>query len=176
MKKIIGGVITLVIGGMVFSVSQKDLVKNFSKETGMSQEESQQYVDSIKEEDFVAYDKIGADKVTEGESIIKTIASIDCEKYTYEWETPTLSCSKAKAQFMATAKDEVALGKAYIVLSTSTATKADIRNVINLIEANNNDLNFEIINIMLDKKTIEEEKKINSYNKALLQTALESDK
>ena len=48
----IAGIITLIIGGTVYSVSQADIVSKFSQETGMTQKEAEQYVENIPEDEL----------------------------------------------------------------------------------------------------------------------------
>jgi hypothetical protein len=172
---IIGGIITLAIGGMVFTVSKADIAKNFSKNTGLSQEEAQQYVENVKKDDLVPFDKLGSDYVADGQKVLNAIKDIDCVNYTYDWETNTLSCEEGKSQLFKFGNDEIALGKAYAVLASDSASKTDMSSVINLIDKCNADLNLEIVKQVLDYSTIDETKKTNSYNKALLQTALDGD-
>lgn len=171
---IIGGIITLVIGGTVFSVSQADIAKNFSKDTGMSQQQAEQYVENISEDDLVAYDEVGSEFISSGQNTLDAASKIDCVNYSYEWETATLSCEKAKSQLKRSGDNEIALGKAYKVLDTDSASTADISSVITLIDKVNADLKLEIINTIFDYQTIDETRKTNSYNKALLQAALDS--
>lgn len=175
MKKIIGGVITLVIGGVVFSVSKTDIVKNFSKDTGLSQEESQKYVENINKDDLVSFDKVGSGFISDGQSVLGIATGIDCANYNYKWETDSLSCEEGKSQLISLGNDEVALGKAYTTLVSDSASKNDMSSVISLIDKNNADLSLEIVSHVLDSKSIDETKKTNSYNKALLQSALESN-
>lgn len=176
MKGIFKGIITVVIGGTIFTFSQADLVKNFSKETGLSQEAAQQYVESVNEDSLVPYDKLGSDFVSDGQGIVKASREIDCANYTYEWETSTLSCEKGRSQLAKIGNDEIALGKSYTVLASETASNEDIAKVISLIDSLNTDFNFEIVKYMFNPQDIQEMKKTNSFNKALLQTALESGK
>ncbi|QQG41331.1 MAG: hypothetical protein HYV90_04165 [Candidatus Woesebacteria bacterium] len=174
MKGIFKGIITIAIGGTIFTISQTDLAKNFSKETGLTQEQAQQYVENIKDEDLASFDKIGSDFVSDGKGILSTNSSIDCVNYTYEWESSVLTCQKGKSQLATIGNDEIALGQAYIKLASDSATRDDISKVISLIDRLNTDLKFEIVTSMLSPQTIDEMRKSNSYNKALLQTALES--
>lgn len=171
---IIGGIITLVIGGAVYSVSQTDVAKNFSKDTGMSQQQAEQYVENISEDDLVSFEEVGLSYISDGQDTLNAISEIDCVNYSYEWETATLSCEKAKSQLKISGGDEIKLGKAYKILDTDSASTADIYSVITLIDKVNEDLKLEIINKIFDYQTIDEIRKTNSYNKALLQTALDS--
>lgn len=171
---LIKGIITLAIGGTVYSVSQADVAKNFSKDTGMSQEQAQQYVESVKEEDLVPYDELGADYVTEGQETIGMAAQIDCVNYTYEWESAALTCQTGKSQLKNIGDAEVALGRAYTRLASDTATTEDITLVIGLIDKLNTSYNSAIAMLLFDPVARDEMKKANSYNKATLQAALDS--
>lgn len=175
MKGIFKGIITIAIGGTIFTFSQTDLVKNFSKETGLSQKEAQQYVESVSEDDLVPYDKLGSDFISDGQDILSSSREIDCANYSYDWETSTLSCEKGKSQLSKLGNDEIALGKAYTILASESASREDMSSVISLIDRVNTDLNSEIVSQILDSQTIAELRKTNSFNKALLQSALESD-
>lgn len=171
---IIGGIITLVIGGTIFTVSKADIAKNFSKDTGLSQEESQQYVENVTDDDLVPYGELGSDFISDGQDILTLASDIDCVNYLYEWETDTLSCEKGKSQLIRLGNDEIALGKAYTILASESASREDMSSTISLIDKLNTDFRLEIVSRILDSKTIDETRKTNSYNKALLQSALES--
>lgn len=175
MKNITKIVITLVIGGTVYSVSQADLVKNFSKDTGLSHEQAQEYVDSISEDDLVPFTEIGDDHISAGQETLKLANEIDCANYYYEWETTTMSCESGKAQLIKFSKSSITLGKSYKVLDTENADELDISNVITNIDRLNQDFDLEVITVLLDSKDIQEMKTTNSYNKALLKSALESE-
>lgn len=174
MKGIFKGIITIAIGGTIFSISQTDLIKNFSKETGLSQEEAQQYIENVTEDDLASFNEIGSDFISDGQDVLNSAKEIDCVNYFYEWETTTMSCEKGKSQLIKLGNDEVALGKAYTILASESASKEDMSSVISLIDKLNADLSLEIVNYILDPQTIDETRKTNSFNKALLQSALES--
>jgi membrane-associated HD superfamily phosphohydrolase len=171
---IIAGIITLVIGGTAYSVSQADIVKNFSEDTGMTQEQAQEYVESVSDDDLAAYDEIGADFVSLGQNMLDALPEIDCDEYQYEWESDTLSCEDGKAQLKHLGESSLNLGKGYILLSADDASTEDIRSVILKINIMNASLDQEIVRIFLESSDIDEFKNTNSYNKALLQAALDS--
>jgi len=173
--KIIAGIITLVIGGTVYSVSQEDVIDNFSKDTGLSQQESQRYVEAVTEDDLVAFDKLGSDFISEGQESLSIASDIDCVNYYYEWETDTLSCEEGKSQLTKVGNSEIALGKAYTILASESASAEDVSSVIKLIDRLNADYSLEIVSQVIDYSTLDELKKTNSYNKALLQAALDSN-
>ena len=172
--RVITGIITLIIGGTVYSVSQADIVSNFSKETGLSQKEAEQYVDNIPDDELVPFDELGAGFVAEGQAILSIASEIDCAEYYYDWETDTLSCNEGKSQIRIFGESEIALGEAYKVLSSESASTGDIYSVIRLIDRVNENYKLEIIIELLDYSEIDEAIKTNLYNKALLQAALDS--
>lgn len=175
MNKTIGTIITLVIGGTAYTFSQADVVKNFSKDTGLTQEQAEQFVSKIKEEDLVPFDEIGSDFISEGQDIVEIANGIDCVNYEYDWESNVLTCEQGKSQLRKIGYDGIDLGKAYKTLDTKDATRDDISLVIRNIDKYNADLELSVVNIALDSSTIDEIKKTNSYNKALLKAALDSD-
>ncbi len=174
MKKIIGAIITLVIGGTVYTFSQADLVKNFSKDTGLSQQEAQQYVNGIKKEDLQSFDKIGSEFISQGQQIEQLTNKIDCANYTYKWVSDNLSCEEGKNELNTIGNNEIDLGNAYKILDTDKATKNDMSSAIKDIDTLNSDFELGIATALLDQKIIEDTKKTNSYNKALLESALNS--
>jgi hypothetical protein len=167
--------ITLVIGGTVYTINQEDVVNNFAEDTGLTQQQAEQYVNSVGEEDLVAYDKLGSDFIEDGNEILSGATDIDCVNYDYEWVSVTLTCEQGKAQLIKIGNDEILLGNAYKKLDTDTANSADISNTIGRIDAVNADYDFEIVKKILDFSQISESKKSNSYNKATLQAALNSN-
>ena len=175
MRKIVGIVISLVIGGTVYTFSQTDLIENFSKDTGLTQQEAEQYVGEISEEDLDSFSNIGSDFIAEGQEILITAEEIDCINYKYEWESSNLTCSEGKTQLLKIGNSEIALGKAYIELDAEDAGVVEMNAVISFIDRLNKDYDLEIIAVLLDPENIDDMKKTNSYNKALIQSALESD-
>ncbi|PIR62389.1 MAG: hypothetical protein COU65_03475 [Candidatus Pacebacteria bacterium CG10_big_fil_rev_8_21_14_0_10_42_12] len=174
MKSVIKAVTVLVIGGTIYSASQTDIVDNFSKDTGLTQQEAEQYVSEISEEDLFSFSEIGSDFIEEGQELVGFAAEIDCDNYYYEWETSTLTCEQGKYQIKKFGNSEIILGRAYKVLDTEDASEEDIRWVIKNIDKLNKDFELEIISSVLDPPTIVDLKKTNSYNKALLTAALDS--
>lgn len=173
--RVIAGIVTLIIGGTVYSVSQADIVSNFSEETGMSQSEAKQYVENIPDDELVSFDELGSGLISEGQDILSMASEIDCVNYYYEWETETLPCEKGKSQFIKFGESELALGEAFQVLSTESASSDDIYSAIWLIDRYNENYSLEIIIELLDYSEIDEAIKTNLYNKALLQAALDSE-
>ncbi len=173
--KVIAGIITLIIGGTAYSVSQGDIVNKFSEETGMSQTAAEQYVDNISDDELVSFNELGSDFISNGEEILSMASKIDCVNYYYEWETNTLTCEEGKSQFKKFADSEIALGEAYKVLNSESASTEDIYSVIRLIDKNNENYSLEIVVELLDYSDIDEAIKTNLFNKALLRAALDSD-
>jgi len=46
---IIGAIVTVVVGSVTYSISRTAIVENFSRDTGMSKQEAEQYVENITE-------------------------------------------------------------------------------------------------------------------------------
>lgn len=172
---VVGGVITVVIGGTAFTVSQTDVINNFAEDTGMSQQQAEEYVNKVNQDDLVSYDKIGADMITDGQEILETASSLDCANYDYEWQSATLSCDEGKAQLTTVGSSEIALGEAYKVLNSDSATKTDIDTTIARIDTLNTNYRLPVVSSMMDQATIDDIMKTNSYNKSLLKAALEGE-
>ena len=173
-KNIVGAVITVAIGGTVYTVSQTDIVDNFAKDTGLSQQESKEYVEKTKDS-LVSWDKVGDALIADATSAYADISTIDCVNYTYDWVTPLLTCEQGKAQINKMANDEMKLGNAYKKLSNDSSTKEDIPPVIVLIDVMNKDYELSLVTKMMGADFISESKRTNSYNKATLQAVLNSD-
>lgn len=172
--KVIVGIITLIIGGTAYSISQADVAKKFSEETGMSQSAAEQYVENIPEDELVSFAELGSNLISSGEDSLDVASDIDCINYIYQWESGTLTCDEGKEQIIKFGESEIALGKAYKVLSSESATEADINSVIKLIDRVNENYELEIIDKLLDQSDIDEAIKTNLYNKSLLRAALDS--
>jgi len=173
--KAIAGIITIIIGGTAYKVSQADIVNIFSDETGMSQNEAEQYIENIPEDELVSLDELGSDYIADGQDFLSIASQIDCVNYYYEWETETLSCAEGKSQLITFGESEIALGEAYDVLNSESASTEDISSAIWLIDRVNENYSLEIISEVLDSSEIDDAIKSNLYNKALLQAALESE-
>ena len=93
-----GAIITLLIGGTAYTINQSDVIKNFSDDTGLTQEQAEQYINEIPEEELVSWGEIGSGYMSEGEELLDVAYEIDCANYEYEWESATLSCPEGKAQ------------------------------------------------------------------------------
>ncbi len=172
---VIGSVVSVVIGGTAYTVSQADVVTNFASDTGMSQQQAEEYVNGVGEDDLVPYDELGADYVRQGQELLTTSSQIDCVNYEYEWETSELTCEAGKAQLYTTGNDEVSLGNAFKKLATDSATKGDISYTISFLNKLNGDYELGIVSTTSDRATVDEAKKSNSYNKAVLQAALDKN-
>lgn len=172
---ITGVIVTIVIGGTTFAVSQTDIANNFAEETGMSQQEAEEYVSNVKDEDLVPFGDIGADLVKEGNSLTVTANGIDCVNYTYDWESPTLPCLEGIQQLKRLAKGEIALGESYKRLDSDSATTSDMSATIVHLDNSTKNHDLEIVAWMYDQSTITEVQQTNAYNKSLLKAALESN-
>lgn len=174
-EAIFGTILTVVIGGAAYTVNKEDVVDNFADDTGLSQQQAEEYVDSVGEEDLVPYSELGAGYVKDGNDVLSSADEIDCANYDYEWVSPTLSCEEGKDQLEEFGRDEIALGNAYIKLGSDSADRADITKTISILNEVNSDYGFEVVGNILDSNMITENKKSNSYNKATLEAALESE-
>lgn len=170
-----GGVLTLVIGGASYSFSQQDVANNMVNDTNLSQEQAEQYVSNVTEEDLVSFDELGSSFVTQGQEALEMAKDIDCTNYEYEWESSILSCAEGKNQLSEYARDNIAVGHAYQAMSLDSSSETDINHAIEMIGELNSDLKLPIIKWIFTSADIEEINNTNSYNKALLETALESD-
>lgn len=175
MKGLFKGIVVLVIGGVAYSVSQADIVDNFSKDTGLSKEQAEQYVENVSEDDLVSFEQLGINYISDGQEMVSSANEIDCVNNEYEWETYSLSCEEGKSQIKKFGNSEIAVGNAYKKLGSDSASTSDISLAITLIDELNANYSLTIIRQVLDYSTIDESKKINSFNKAILQSALDSD-
>jgi hypothetical protein len=175
-KFLIGGVITLVLGGTAYTFTQEDVINNFAEDTGVSQEQAKEYVNNIKESDIVPYQELGAGLVSDGRLTVDTAEEIDCVNYEYDWETTLLSCDDGKSQLRQSGEDDIALGNSYIKLDSDTTTVSDIQETISLIDKVNANYDLPILQALMTSSDIDEIKKTNSYNKSLLKSALEGEK
>ena len=176
-KQIIGGIATLAIGGTIFAVSQSDIVSNFSENSGMTQYQAQEYIDSIPEDELQSFSDIGQIHISDGNSMLDLELSIDCYNYTYEWERPSLSCQSGKDQLRKIGNDEIKLGKCYQSLDTDLGdfAKSKINECTSDIDMLNLDYNLPIFNAIYDTKAVTDFKNTNTYNKSVLEAALESE-
>ena len=171
---VIGGAITLVVGGTVFAFNQQDVVDNFAEETGYTQEQAAQYVTNVSEDELASFDSLGTDYISESEETLKLANSLDCVNYEYEWESASLSCGTAKNQLQTIARAEESLGRAYIQLNSENASESDMRSAMRCIDLLNSAYNNEISKVFFDSEVLKEIELTNSYNKSLLRSALES--
>lgn len=171
---IIAGIITLVIGGTVYSFNQEKVVNYFSKETGMSQEKAKEYVEGVTEDDLASFSDRGDELIQNGEKFTSAASGMDCFTYQYNWESETLPCSEGQRQAQEFGESEIELGKAYKKLTPSSASKEDITMAITLIDQLIENYQLPVVSKLLEPSDIEELNKINAYNKSLLQTVLDS--
>lgn len=172
---VIGIIITVIIGGTAYNISQSDIIKNFSDDTGLTQEQAEQYINETLEGDLFSFNEVGLEMVNDNQELLKVAQEIDCGNYWYEWESSTLSCSKGKTQLTKLARNAILLGQSYVKLDSDSSSKSDIKEAIRLIDQLNSDYQLEIASAILDQSEIDEIRKTNSYNKAILKTVLESD-
>jgi len=176
LKKIIGGVIGLAIGGTVFTISKSDIAKNFSKNTGLTQQQAEEYINNIPQSELDSFSKIGQTFIDDADSLLGIAKDIDCINYSYKWESPSLSCGNGKNQLQKTGNDEITLGHCYQDLDTDLgdSAKSKIKECVESINTVDSDYNLSIMTATIDASSIADWKKTNAYNKSLLEAALES--
>lgn len=172
-EAVTGGIITLVIGGAAYTINQTDVINNFSQDTGLSQEQAEEYINNIDDEDFIEFYDLGQEYINEGKSTLDYISELDCATYMYDWESATLTCEQGKNQLQVYAQDNIALGEAYQRLDSDSGAKDDLSDAISVIDKLRKTYNLEIIRFIYDTETIDEFIKNEAYNKAILTTTLE---
>lgn len=176
MNRLIGGaILTVIIGSTAYTVSQADIAKHFAADTGLTQEQAEQYIGNLTEDDLASFYEIGSNFIDDGEDALAYYRDIDCANYEYEWQSVGISCYQGESEMQRIGTDEVALGQAFQKLDSDSASTDDISRTITLIDKVNSDLELSIVSFILSRSDIDEMKKANSYNKALLKAALESE-
>jgi hypothetical protein len=170
-----GTVITILIGGTVYTFSQEDVINNFAEDTGLTREQAELYVSEIPEEELETFSVIGEELIDEGDDILSAADEIDCENFMYDWESTTLSCTEGKNQLNKLAEDTRSLGYAYKKMELDSATESDISEAIKLIDQLNADLRMEMPSNLWDWSVLDEEIKTHSYNKSILKAVLERE-
>src|SRR3989339_1614622 len=141
-RLITGTIITIIIGGAAYTVNQTDLVNFFAEDTGLTQQQAEQYINTISDDELVSFDELGIDYVNNGQKLLNDVSRIDCMYYEYEWESASLTCSKGKTQLSKIGEDYIELGQAYKKLGSDSASKDDISKTIKLIDTLNNDFSY----------------------------------
>ena len=160
----------IVLFGTACDSSQKAVVKNFSEETGMTQQESQQYIENISEDELISYYELSKSHTATGEEIFNIVLELDCDNYIYEWETLTLSCLKGMSELVTFGNINTNLGEIFKVMGDGYSFTKDYKEAITLIDKLNESLKSEIMVALLDENIIEEMIKTNLYNKSIIQT------
>lgn len=111
----------------------------------------------------------------EGNELVQLAADIDCINYEYEWESPTLTCYEGKSQIDTLGRNYINLENSYLRLDTDTASDKEMIQTQKDIDTLNQSLRFEVVSANYSQEDIEESINTNSYNKALLESALNSD-
>jgi len=169
-----GGIITLVIGGAAFNFTQEDVVNNMADDTGLTQQQAEQYINAIPADELVSFTEVGSGYVAESIMTFQLADQIDCVDYEYEWETISLTCATGKKQLQQVGAAERSLGQAYIALGADAASESDIRTVIRYLDQLNQTYELPMSRVVLDTETIKELQLTNSYNKSVLRAALGS--
>ncbi len=174
-KFIAGSIITLVVGGTAYSFTQEDVVNNFANDTGVTQEQAEQYVSDISEDELFSWDEIGNEMIIEGEEFVALAAETDCVNYEYEWETITMPCPEGKSQMSQLGRNTISLGESYVFLESDGASSSDMKQTVSRIDALNNSYDLEVVTLMYEPQDIVSIKQTNSYNKAVLTSAIKSE-
>lgn len=175
-KNIIGGgIITLVIGGTAYTFNQEAVVNNFAEDTGVTQQEAQEYVSGVEEDELSSYEELGNSLIAYSVETLKDANDIDCVNYEYEWESPALTCDEGKNQLNKIGKSEELLGQSYIKLQSDSATKVDMQNTIQYLDELSVNYDSEIYKSYYDEAQIKDLKMTNSFNKSMLKAALDSN-
>jgi hypothetical protein len=170
-----GGVITLLLGGTLYTFNQQDVINNFADDTGLPQEQAELYVNSVTDEDLATFTVIGTDYIDGSKETLAMANDIDCITYEYEWESSTLTCNMGVSQLKTIANSELMLGKSYVKMDSDDAVESDILTSIRYIDQLNSDYDLEISRAIFDTLSMDDIKKNNSYNKSLLKAAVESE-
>jgi hypothetical protein len=175
-KQIVGGVITLAIGGTVYTVSQTDVVNNFANNTGESQQQAQTYVNNS-QNNLVSFDKVGQELSSDGNTVLNSASQIDCTNYTYKWESSSLSCDEGLTELQTIGNDEIQLGSCYSSLGTNlgNGSQTRINECITDIDTTDSAYGLPIASQVLTSAQITDFQNSNIYNKSVLQAALKSN-
>ncbi len=174
-RLIVGTIVTVIIGGTAYTVSQTDLINFFAEDTGLTQQQAEQYINTISDDEMVPFDELGDEQIDIGQETLNIVSKIDCIYSEYEWESSNLTCLAGKTQLSKIGKDEIALGKAYKKLGSNSASRDDILKTIELIDTLNDDFAYSIVISIFTQSEIDEIKKVNSFNKAILKAAIEDN-
>lgn len=171
---VVGGVLTVIVGGTAYTVSQADIIDNLANETGMTQQEAKEYAEKAEKEGLVEWTEVGNSHIEEGKAALDLADQLDCNQYEYEWETATLSCSQAIVQLRTYGNNSVSLGNSYKKLDNDSSGIPEINATIRHIDTLTSSLQFEIIRSVLDASQLTEMRNINAYNKSVLKAVLDS--
>ena len=173
---IAGGAITLLVGGGAYTFSQQDLVDNFAEDSGLTQEQAEQYINNIPEDELGTWNEIGSLLLETSKETLVYANDVDCVNYEYEWESSSITCYNGKAHLQKMGTAEQTLGYAFMELDSDSATETDMNITINYIDQLNSLYDNRITRSMiLDQAVVDEMIMTNSYNKSLLTAALESE-
>lgn len=174
-KTIIGGIITLVIGGTTYSISQSSVVNNFAKNTGMTQEQAQKYVKDS-QNNLESFSKVGQEFTSDGKDILNQSKQIDCTNYTYGWVSDSLTCQDGLSQLQNIGNDEITLGSCLASLDSNLGNNSSstISECINDIDSVDSSYKQPIAQQIINPSQTSQLENTNLYNKSVLQAALQS--
>jgi hypothetical protein len=176
---VIGGIITLIIGGLTYSFSRQDLIDNFTADTGLSQQQAEEFISSKLDEEGSSWEELGHEFSLASQSLQKIHNSIDCENLSSEEfliikEGVSLSCDEALEQIAQIANSAESVSVAYLKLSEDNVSRDDVRETVFYLDQFITDLDSPVLVPFISSSTIEDYKLSSSLNKSLLKTALEN--
>lgn len=176
-KKIVGGgAAVLLIGGTSFMISQADVANNFAEETGMDQQQAQEYVENAQGE-LESFEDVGQDYIDDGNEVLANANGLDCVNYMYDWESDSLSCEDGRAQLLDIGAKEVALGECFVSLGgdLGDVVRSKIQECIEKIDAMMATLEYAIVPVLIGTEYLTEMRHSNAYNKSVLRAALDAE-
>lgn len=174
-KKLIAAVLALlIVGGFAYTASQTDFFYSEPSTEGQSSpDQSEQNIEVQNPQHLGIYSELGSSYTKDAEEILAIADDTDCEKYSYEWESSTLTCEQGVSQLKNFGEIEVAIGKTLQMIAEEKATRTDISSAIAKIDELNQSYSDEIISYFLDEKVITENRRSNTNNKTALQALLD---
>ena len=175
MKRAIAGVVvTAIIGGTTYTMSMSDVIANFSRNAGLSQENAQKYVEGTKNS-LGSFEKVGRGYVAESANLSGKALALDCATYRYTWESPSLNCVEGKSELQDFASTVLNLGQCYQDLGKDLGNGANqrVRECISDIDLYDASLDSPIVRKLLNPQGLLDAHRRNQYNKAVLQSAMQ---
>lgn len=172
-KRVVGITIAiLIVGGFTYTATQTDIFYTTASDSKSSEEIVQDTIKVKDTRELDIYNELGSSYIEDGEEVIAIANDMDCEKYTYEWESPTLKCDQGISQLTTFGNTEISVGEIFQKIALETATRAEIATAIAQIDKLNESYSDEIISYLLEESEITTNKQANANNKTALQSVL----